>query len=141
MCKKDAETADHMFFHCMSARFLWLKVLGDVGFYWVAPMSVRVIFLDRSVGFGRNKMAQTLWNCMVFSTLWNIWIERNSRIFEDKEMILEDIYEKTKFSALLWVFSDKSFKGFSFSLERCNRHYLKRKCFFWVFSGLVLVYL
>lgn len=31
-------------------------------------------------------------------------------------MMLEDIYEKAKFSALLWAFSDKSNKGFSFSL-------------------------
>ena len=60
LCKKDAETADHLFIHCMSARFLWLKVLGEVGFYWVAPASVRRMFLDRSLGFGRNNMTQTL---------------------------------------------------------------------------------
>ncbi|KAL5538425.1 hypothetical protein UlMin_043523 [Ulmus minor] len=120
MCKKDAETADHLFLHCMTARYLWVKVLGEVGLYWVAPATVKGIMLDRTLGFGRNKMAQTLWNCMVFSLLWNIWMERNSRIFEDKESVLEDIYEKAKFSALLWAFTDKSFKGFSFSLLAFN---------------------
>ena len=100
MCKNDTETADHLFLHRMTARYLWLKVLGEVGFYWVAPTSVKGIMLDRSLGFGMNKMAQTLWNCMVFSLLWNIWMERNSIIFEDKESVLEDIYEKEKFSAL-----------------------------------------
>ncbi|KAL5569671.1 hypothetical protein UlMin_026246, partial [Ulmus minor] len=115
MCKKEAETADHLLLHCMTARYLWLKVLGEAGLYWVAPTSVKGLMLDRTLGFGRNKMAQTLWNCMVFSLLWNIWMERNSRIFEDKESVLEDIYEKAKFSALLWAFTDKSFKGFSFS--------------------------
>ncbi|KAL5549263.1 hypothetical protein UlMin_004494 [Ulmus minor] len=108
MCKKDAETADHLFLHCMTARYLWVKVLGEVGLYWVDPATVKGIMLDRTLGFGRNKMAQTLWNCMVFSLLWNIWMERNSRIFEDKESVLEDIYEKAKFSALFIGCSGKS---------------------------------
>ncbi|KAL5567832.1 hypothetical protein UlMin_024407 [Ulmus minor] len=119
-CVVNAETADHLFLHCMTARYLWVKVLGEVGLYWVVPATVKGIMLDRTLGFGRNKMAQTLWNCMVFSLLWNIWMERNSRIFEDKESVLEDIYEKAKFSALLWAFTDKSFKGFSFSLLAFN---------------------
>ncbi|KAL5572344.1 hypothetical protein UlMin_021941 [Ulmus minor] len=42
MCKKEAETADHLLLHCMTARYLWLKVLGEVGLYWVAPTSVKV---------------------------------------------------------------------------------------------------
>ena len=61
-------------------------------------------------------------------------------------MILEDIYEKAKFSALLWAFSDKSFKGFSFSLLAFNWKDVigiarEANVFFWVFSGLVLFYL
>ena len=35
-------------------------------------------------------------------------------------MLLEDIFEKAKFSALQWAFSDKSFKGFPFSLVAFN---------------------
>ncbi|KAL5566610.1 hypothetical protein UlMin_029774 [Ulmus minor] len=44
----------------------------------------------------------------------------NSRIFEDKESVLEDIYEKAKFSALMWAFTDKSFRGSPFSLLAFN---------------------
>ncbi|KAL5539799.1 hypothetical protein UlMin_044293 [Ulmus minor] len=120
ICKKDEETANHLFLHCYSARFLWLKALGEVGLHWVAPASVRGMFLDRSLGFGSNKMAKTLWNCMVFSLLWHIWLERNTRIFEDKEILLEDFFEKAKFSNLQWAFLDKSFKVYSFSLVAFN---------------------
>ncbi|KAL5569664.1 hypothetical protein UlMin_026239 [Ulmus minor] len=34
MCKKEAETADHLLLHCMTARYLWLKVLVEAGLYW-----------------------------------------------------------------------------------------------------------
>ncbi|KAL5551395.1 hypothetical protein UlMin_001571 [Ulmus minor] len=57
-----------------------------VGLHWVAPVSVRGMFLDRTLGYGSNNMAKTLWNCMVFSLLWHIWLERNTRIFDDKEI-------------------------------------------------------
>ena len=120
MCKKDEESMNHLFLDCCSARFLWLKALGEVGLHWVAPVSVRGMFLDRTLGYGSNNMAKTLWNCMVFSLLWHIWLERNNRIFEDKKSVLEDIYEKAKFSTLLWAFTDKSFKGYSFSLVAFN---------------------
>ncbi|KAL5583298.1 hypothetical protein UlMin_015740 [Ulmus minor] len=120
MCKRDEESVNHLFLHCCSARFLWLKALGEVGIHWAAPASVRCMFLDRTLGYGSNNMAKTLWNCMVFSLLWHIWLERNIRIFEDKEMLLEDIFEKAKFSTLQWAFSDKSFKGFPFSLVAFN---------------------
>ncbi|KAL5541335.1 hypothetical protein UlMin_044595 [Ulmus minor] len=115
-----AKSVNHLFLHCCSARFLWLKALGEVGIHWAAPASVRGMFLDRTLGYGSNNMAKTLWNCMVFSLLWHIWLERNIRIFEDKEMSLEDIFEKAKFSALQWAFLDKSFKGFPFSLVAFN---------------------
>ncbi|KAL5563602.1 hypothetical protein UlMin_033349 [Ulmus minor] len=93
---------------------------NQVGIHWAAPASVRGMFLDRTLGYSSNNMAKTLWNCMVFSLLWHIWLERNIRIFEDKEMLLEDIFEKAKFSALQWAFSDKSFKGFPFFLVAFN---------------------
>ncbi|KAL5575498.1 hypothetical protein UlMin_017197 [Ulmus minor] len=72
MCKKDEESVNHLFLHCCSARFLWLKALGEVGIHWAAPASVRGMFLDRTLGYGSNNMAKTLWNCMVFFLLWHI---------------------------------------------------------------------
>ncbi|KAL5565627.1 hypothetical protein UlMin_028791 [Ulmus minor] len=67
-----------------------------VGIHWAAPASVRGMFLDRTLGYGSNNMAKTLWNCMVFSLLWHIWLERNIRIFEDKEINKIFSYQKKK---------------------------------------------
>ena len=46
---------------------------------------------------------------------WSLWLERNSRIFEDKESSLEFIWERVKFWVALWVFETKEFKDFLFS--------------------------
>ncbi|KAL5545313.1 hypothetical protein UlMin_009097 [Ulmus minor] len=96
MCKKDEESANHLFLHCCSARFLWLKALGEVGLHW----HYGIVWFFPFFGISG-------------------WRE-NTRIFDDKEMLLEDIFEKAKFSALQWAFSDKSFKGFPFSLVAFN---------------------
>lgn len=55
-----------------------------------------------------------------------MWMERNARNFEEKEMGPFDIFEKEKFLESLWAASDKAFKRISilfdhFELERCDR--------------------
>ena len=61
-------------------------------------------------------MACALWKSMVVALIWSIWMERNTRVFTDKEMQPRDIFEKAKYLALLWASTDKSFKGFPMSL-------------------------
>ena len=43
-------------------------------------------------------------------------MEKNARIFMDKEMKPHDIFENTKYITSLWASTDKSFKGFLMSL-------------------------
>lgn len=65
--------------------------------------------------FGSNRMVKVMWNCMC-ALFWVNWMERNARIFEDKELEVADIYEKAEFSFSLWASTDKAFKNFPFSL-------------------------
>ncbi|EXB53354.1 hypothetical protein L484_016236 [Morus notabilis] len=71
-------------------------------------------------GFGSNKKAKVLWRCMLMSVMKILWLERNARVFEDKEMGIEDLFERAKFSASLWAALDKEFKGFPFTLIILN---------------------
>ncbi|KAL5539932.1 hypothetical protein UlMin_042971 [Ulmus minor] len=114
----------------MMRQFLWDRDLGGKGRSLVGWKLVCKSKECGGLGIGnlllRNKalLGKWLWKFPLEQhSLWVAVIRSkygNSRIFEDKEMILEDIYEKTKFSVLLWAFSDKSFKGFSFSLLAFN---------------------
>ena len=65
------------------------------------------------IGFGSNKMARALLRSMILALMWSVWMKRNARIFMDKEMKPQDIFEKTKYLAFLWVSTNKSFKEFS----------------------------
>lgn len=46
---------------------------------------------------------------MVLSVFWTLWLVRNARFFEEKEMDVIDLYEKAKFTASLWASIDKNF--------------------------------
>ena len=78
------------------------------------------MMIEEMVGLGSNKTAKALWKCLVLAVQWNIWIKRNSRIFKEKELGVDDVFEKAKFSALLWASTDKAFKNIPFSLIVLN---------------------
>ena len=44
MCKKNAETSDHLLIHCDFATELWNFVLSIFGVQWVMPSSVKDLF-------------------------------------------------------------------------------------------------
>ena len=119
MCKEEGDTLDHLLVHCKVARSLWVRLLQEAGFCWVFPIFCGSLMVEKPIGFGTN-LAKVMWKCIVLSLLWVIWIERNNRIFEDKVMRSEDLFEKAKYLASLWAFSEKNFKEFPFSLIVLN---------------------
>lgn len=77
------------------------------------PRSVEELIMISHVGFGRSRDASLLWNCAVFSLFWNIWIERNSRIFKNRELSLSLLWEKITVQSSLWARSFGAFPGLS----------------------------
>ena len=55
------------------------------------------MMIEEMVGLGSSKMAKVLWKCLVLAVQWNLWTERNSRIFDEKEIGVDGIFEKAKF--------------------------------------------
>uniref|UniRef100_A0A803Q3Q5 Reverse transcriptase zinc-binding domain-containing protein n=1 Tax=Cannabis sativa TaxID=3483 RepID=A0A803Q3Q5_CANSA len=62
---------------------------------------------------GSNRKG-TLWKTAVFATFWAIWLERNTRIFEDSENLAEVVWDKIKFWTATLVFRTKHFEDLSF---------------------------
>lgn len=92
MCMRASESHEHLlilFMHCLMAR-IWCKLFGVRG----EPRSVEELIMISHVCFGRSRDASLLWNCSIFGLLWDIWIERNSRIFKNRELSLSFLWEK-----------------------------------------------
>ncbi|OVA09413.1 hypothetical protein BVC80_8741g6 [Macleaya cordata] len=45
--------------------------------------------------------------------LWSLWLERNDKVFEDVEYFWEQIVDKIKVTAAIWVEGKEEFKGTS----------------------------
>lgn len=106
-CQRNSESRVSL--HCNVARSMWWK-------NWSFLARSNSILLEDWLGFGRNKKAQTICSAMVLASLWVVWLELNRRIFEDKDMVFEDLFEKAKFLASLWASTYPSFKLFPLSL-------------------------
>ena len=58
MCKRNAETADHLLIHCDAASELWSLVFSIFGVQWVMPGSVRELFACWIQKSGRGSQRQ-----------------------------------------------------------------------------------
>ena len=82
MCKQDHESVHHLFLQCEFAKMLWLKEFDEFG----VVLDVLNNFLDLLKGCSNARWSNKIkefWECVIWAVLWDIWRERNSRIFSD----------------------------------------------------------
>ena len=84
MCGVSYELVSHLFLHCPVADSLWNTLFGIFGECWACPTTFDQFLLTSFVGFGMRKEAKSLWQCSIYATVWSIWLEHNSRTFNDK---------------------------------------------------------
>ncbi|XP_057719208.1 uncharacterized protein LOC130933601 [Arachis stenosperma] len=59
----------------------WLRSFGEV---WAIPGTIRTLF-ESWTGWHKRKREQKRWLAGFFAVIWNIWVERNARIFNNEE--------------------------------------------------------
>lgn len=62
--------------------------------HWVIPRFVKEHHLTLHADFGRSQAAKVLQKCAMFALMWSIWIEHNSCIFQDKELLSLLLWDK-----------------------------------------------
>lgn len=90
MCKHEAESVDHLFLHCDTAKKCWNTCFKAFGIQWVMPKSVLEMvgsWWCRS----NNKDALVFWNLVPHTTLWAIWRKRTRKTFEGEEWGIEKL--------------------------------------------------
>ena len=97
MCKRNAESTDHLLLHCQAASELWSLVFFIFGVQWVMSGSIKELFECWSqVGCrGRQRLG---WKVVPLCLFWCIWREKNLRAF------VSLIFLKTSFLSSFPIF-------------------------------------
>ena len=67
--------------------------------------------LDHYSGTRWEKSIKFLWVCVVWTVLWAIWIERNSRTFNKDSLSVSNVWDKILLSVAIWIKNVRDFRN------------------------------
>ena len=98
--------------------FLWNALFGIFGECWACPRTLDQFLMIIFVGFGRRK-DKSLWQCTVYATVWCIWLEHKSRIFNgrysDKQVLWIGFVDRIRHLVSTWCKVHDLFREVSLS--------------------------
>ena len=103
LCKQADENLDHLLLHCEYSKKIWVKaidlfnIIGAISKKWSEFVIVKWSFK------GKRSMKRRMWRLALLAIGWQIWLERNKRIFEDKSRSVDDLWGVIKFHMGLWA--------------------------------------
>ncbi|KAK2395404.1 hypothetical protein QL285_057145 [Trifolium repens] len=90
-----------LFLHCDYAAKVWYEMMRWLGLVIVIPSNLVTSFAIL-VGCAKDKKAKKglilIWNAIV----WVLWKHRNDRIFNDREMNIEELVDQIKLWSWRW---------------------------------------
>ncbi|XP_072064221.1 uncharacterized protein [Arachis hypogaea] len=107
LCNKEIESVQHLFLMCDIAWKVWCCWLQSVGRKWAIPGTIRGLF-ESWTGLHTSKQEQKRGLIGFFAVIWNIWLERNDRIFNNKVAGVDLIQQRTLLSYKEWADSNPS---------------------------------
>jgi hypothetical protein len=105
LCKQVTESTHHLFVHCRFIVRVWelLKEwLGIIGIHLRQWASLNVNDWWSLLASGASTHRKAL-KTLILLTVWEIWNERNARVFHNKSSPSFVILDKIKSEARLWV--------------------------------------
>ena len=89
-CKEEEESVDYMMLHCLYVRKLWDKFITLLCFEWVFPNNIQDFFIAWKTT--HNILVINIWNIFLPHFWWEVWKERNDRVFRGKESNSNQIF-------------------------------------------------
>ncbi|GKV53163.1 hypothetical protein SLEP1_g59701 [Rubroshorea leprosula] len=102
VCGEADENAGHLFLNCKCARWIW-KACAK---WWGAKIFFGTDCWNTFQNFGawtKNKHIRKGWDCIWNTVIWSIWLSRNQKIFQDKEINLGKLFELIQLRSFLWI--------------------------------------
>jgi len=104
MCDDVVESAIHLFLHCPVAMKVWDDVMYWLGFMFLTPPNLFVMW-DCWVGVFSNKKIRKGVRLIWHAVVWTLWKTRNDRIFNNLTRDVEEVVEKVKVLSWRWGLS------------------------------------
>ncbi|XP_016164765.1 uncharacterized protein LOC107607312 [Arachis ipaensis] len=101
LCTKETESAEHLFLRCEVTWQVWCHWVLSFRREWVIPGTIKDLF-ESWRGMHNRQQRQKVWMTAFFAVIWNIWLERNARIFNNTRASIEGIQTKTVLSYTEW---------------------------------------
>jgi len=97
------ESSQHLFLHCNVFGSVWHFIYKWIGVVVVTPYTVPDHFNQFSYSGDVSKVRRWIIQVIWFASVWEIWKERNNRIFTDKECSVIQVVDKIKSLAFRWL--------------------------------------
>jgi len=97
------ETTIHLFLHCPTFGSVWQYLLRWLGFSTALPLGVIDHFNQFSSDNGTVKGRRAILQVICLATTWEIWKERNNRLFNGKQTSILQVVDKIKSLAFMWL--------------------------------------
>ncbi|XP_059067474.1 uncharacterized protein LOC131858294 [Cryptomeria japonica] len=95
LCKENEETTDHLLFWCSYTKRVWDWLLDKLQYGSVRSQSLKSFLLAWPTCYKKSKWS-ILWVVSLAMLAWNIWKERNRRVFNEEALPFELLIPKIK---------------------------------------------
>lgn len=97
------ETSAHLFLHCNLFSSVWHHIFQWLVISAVLPFDLAAFFNQFSFFGGAAKSRRSILQVIWFATVWEIWKERNNRIFNAKDSTILQVVDKVKSLTYRWL--------------------------------------
>lgn len=101
LCKDNVECTHQLMLECKFASQIWIELLGNWNSNFALPSSIPKLFADwlnkYPSPFPKNKVIKVVWSSLPKIICWKIFLERNRRIFKNKDQDAKFVGVKIKF--------------------------------------------
>jgi len=97
------ESSCHLFLHCNSFSSVWHLIYSWIGVSMITPCYVPAHFHQFSFCGCADKRRRSVLQVIWFATVWEIWKERNNRLFNDKESSVHQVVDKINSLTFMWL--------------------------------------
>jgi hypothetical protein len=113
LCNQTLETAEHLFINCRYTARIWDTIKDWVGIPLIQPANWVGLSIDSwwNLLAGGDTPCRKAVSSLTLLITWEIWNERNARIFRNKHAPTQVVIEKIKTEARLWVLAGAKHLG------------------------------